>query len=362
MNKKVGVLNTNFGFGPVAKANYLIEELKKHNISIYYFGSGSSLEFITENQKDESIVYMTVHTDNLTDEDLTTLYEMDLIVNIMNTDFLQKYDSEKVTSVFIDSLAWMWQETLTGIQKVKRYYVQNYLLNYSKQNLSNAVVVAPITTRAIGWELNREDTLINFSGMVNPFSEDGFFIDYMIFNLKIILSITPQQEKVFVSVNKKYVPYLREKFKGYTNLAINFYIQKDFQTLLKKINTVYTTSGITFLLEIYNSNINVKLLLPSNYSQHLMNELYNDNKLFGEVITLSLFGYNDVPEEEEKGVIFVKKVLEDIVQSQETAVKNWYIRNKENTVFPKREKIANTLGQIQIVEDIMKSITVISKY
>jgi len=356
VERTIGILNTNFGFGPVSKANYLIEALKKRNASIRYFGSGGSLEFIVQNQK--NIKISTIQTDNLTQEDLEQLYEMDLIINVMNTDFLAKYDPDRVMSVFVDSLAWMWEDHLPGIEKVKRHYVQDYLLEYSKQKLNDAKIVSPITNLDTGWSLKRGGTLINFSGMMNPFSDEAFFLDYMIFNLRILLAIIPKEEEIFVSVNEVYISHLRKQFAEYENLHINFYIHKDFRMLLKQIKTIYTTSGITMLLEIYSSNITVRLLLPSNYSQYLMNEIYNDNKLFGGNITLSHFGYTDKPASEEAGVVFVKSALKEIMQSKQDTVKEWYIHHEKEEQIQNRKPFSHPLGQAQIVDDVMDNVLI----
>ena len=309
-------LTTNFGFGPVSKLNTIINTIKAYdkNIEMDFFGNGISLEFLRGNGMVSK--YYEVDSDKEFEEISKNINSYDLIINVMNIDILSHLKSKNTKLYFVDSLSMLWNEKFEGAEAIDCYFIQKFFEsedNIKKMNIPYKVIGPIISVpKKKNYEVEKKnELLINFSGLYNPYSKEDFFYNFAKITSSIIMELFGDKyDQIIFCCNKKLSNRLSDEC-NYKNARFDFYNHDDFLKLCLSVKDIFSLSGITFYLESSFMNLNVKYLLPSNYYQYILNNKYRKNDL---AITITLEDINkdyeiDMDVSEGKGVELVEKYI-----------------------------------------------------
>lgn len=317
--KKVLAVTTNFGFGPVSKLCAILKGiLKKYGdqVEVTYYGSGESLNFIRRNLGD-SVLYEYADSDSVEEKMFDSFIdgsEFNLLVNVMNLNIIKMMSNLSIKNIFVDSLNWMWPESIEGIDCCDMYIIQNCFLEQgNKGKNANEVIVNPILDldfpAGIVQKKSKNIILINFSGIITPDNKDNFFIEYVSYYLNIFSEISViERYKVICACNSKQLEYLKNlKFED-IDIVFTELTHEKFLEIARVASKIFSTPGLTFYLESRVLDIDVYYLLPSNYSQALLMERYRREGI--RCNSLSSFGGEYTLKErmdESAGVVKVRK-------------------------------------------------------
>lgn len=273
---KILAVTTNFGLGPSSKMVTILNEIaKRRDALIDFMGDGNCLDYVKTNAKAVK-TFIERDTENI---DKTTWNcisnEYDLVINVMNC-HIQEIIDEKTIEVFIDSLSWMWDCPISGIEKANYYFVQNIFIDDLKiKNLKNVEVINPILEieKSNMEKEKTNDILVNVSGVFTPYEGDDFGKEYLKFYLQVFERINLKNfDRVFFACNEEQISEFREFENG--KFVLKHFSHADFLAKARTSKKVFTTPGLTFYLEAKSVNIAPFYLLPSNYSQALLLEKY----------------------------------------------------------------------------------------
>lgn len=369
MNEKIGITTTEFGFGPVSKSLYIIEEIneKYPEIDVVFYGDGFSKEYI-----DSANVKVEIRNKDGLQKDR----DVKNIINVMDTDSLAAWECSSKNVYFVDSLAWMWDKPVDGIEKIKKYFVQDYLVKdglvEELSSLTEVNVVAPIT-RIVN--ANRASCarllLVNFSGVHNPFTKVEYFTKYCSVIAELILRYADGiYDEIVFSLNSEVSQNLEEVFNNSefkSKVSFGFFGHDDFLNLLCRADRVITNPGITTTLELLSNDCAFAYLFGSNYSQCLMTHNYKVRNGLNNVFTLDEFGFDmdslqGIPEESGVKAVssFISNILDKIGYDFEEYIRQMLIMPREellrnNSKIPLK---SNGIGQETIVSIVMKDMGV----
>lgn len=147
---KIIAVTTNFGLGPSSKLYSIVKELLDQGYNeITFCGNGESLNFF-KNNFENSLNYIECDTDRINAEDffkIINIETFDILVNVMNVNIpkIQSNKELKIKSVFVDSLSWMWDKPIAGVDKYNLYFVQDTFMDAHKiSDFNNVQLISPI--------------------------------------------------------------------------------------------------------------------------------------------------------------------------------------------------------------------------
>ncbi|MDG3143156.1 hypothetical protein MKL29_10145 [Streptococcus suis] len=195
---KILAITTNFGFGPSSKLYSIIKELLARGYEeITFCGHGESMDFFKTNFENR-LEYIECNTDEIRSEDFFHTIDIknyELLINVMNMNIpkIQRNTDLNIKNVFVDSLSWMWEKPLDGINEYDIYFVQNAFIDSNNLfSYKNIQTINPIiNTEGIKkiTESKSNKILLNFAGIVTPYENDVFFKEYILFYLKLFEKI-----------------------------------------------------------------------------------------------------------------------------------------------------------------------------
>jgi hypothetical protein len=359
---KILAVTTNFGFGPTSKLVAILDEISKiEGVTIDFLGNGRGLEYILKNTE---YVHEFINLDSemiKKSDFIHLLSSYDLLVNVMNLHVQSVTEKNGLTKqIFIDSLSWMWDKTINGIEKADFYFIQDTFKNLEKvKNLSNKRYVNPILGLPESvYEVSekKNNIVVNVSGIFTPFESEKFGIRYLQFYLDVFQTLDlSEYENVYFACNKKQIEAV--DIEGYHKFTFKEFSHIDFLSTAKTSKKIFTTPGLTFFLESNALNIEPYYLLPSNYSQVLLLEKYK--KLGKKGLNLfdinPLFKISEDIEEEiavEKVRNYLTKLWEENFVEIGEDIKDFLVTHRDNQV-PKR-KFEN--GASQIIKILSKEV------
>lgn len=362
--KRIGVITTDFGFGPVSKAAYLIQEINRYSPSsiVIFWGDRNGKEYISN-------INATVEIRDMHDFDSQSDY--DCIINVMNTDIVTKWKNEK-PMFFVDSLAWMWDKPIDGIENVEKYFVQDYLVSDNivsrLKDYTDVCLVPPITQKTnFTYQNEKKKTLVvNFSGVHNPFTSKEYFIKYCSKFTNIILKHADgNYDEIYFSSNSDIATELKNKYSQInyrSTLIFDFFPHDDFMKIISNAERVITNPGITTTLELLTNKIPFAYLLGSNYSQILMTSNYKKLKLLTAVMAVEDFGFDsdelsNIPEDQ--GVKKVTEIINEIFYKHEEKMEIIiadFLTKERGKLLETNMNITQINGQESVVKNIMNVI------
>lgn len=361
---KIAFITTNFGFGPVAKTNYLIQEFLNADakFELTFIGYGIALEYIKKNGIVTDIIELDyfMNIEKFKNE----ILNYDRVINVMEMDILKYWNDSLPPIEVVDSLAWMWPTLPLGIELAETYYVQdNHLEIEANQFLCvNQKKIEPITIKYNPSIDEKNNLLVNFSGMHNTFLSEDLAKNYCSFNIQNILNVFSDRfDEITFTTNENLVDRLRQK----NNFIDGFDCQVKIECLphdkfiekLSEAALFLSTPGLTANLEARILHKRVGYLLPTNYSQYLLSNKYSDRLNTVGIMQFSNFNFDFLLADDcEEGVAVsyinevLKKILDHFHDEYGKLFNNFLSVDWENT---QRNSISiKKYGQEQIVEDI----------
>lgn len=326
-------LSTSFGFGPVSKAESIAREIKKQAtfLTTHFFGSGIDYEFALKSPEFDRVYKLDVDCEEIVQELAELLTHYSAIFSIMNHQILKHWRRCDVPLYLIDSLTWMWVAPPPGLNKVERYFVQDYLAPVHElkrwREEASLTLVAPIV-KANKKEVTQETSsqlLVNFSGCANPFATGNLYREYVeVLSDAILEKAGDRFEKIIFCCNKQLSEHLSQYLKNYPNVQVCHASHDLFLRFLNNSEMLLTAPGITTTIEALSMNIPVGFLLPQNYSQSLLSENYRVSLGESAGMALSRFGeeFRIPPKmEEREGVVLTLSHLEEILTTRILEIK-----------------------------------------
>ncbi|ENZ5592147.1 hypothetical protein ACQZP5_001498 [Enterococcus faecalis] len=276
---KLAAVTTNFGLGPVSKLLSILEEISRRTThKLTFIGSRQSYNFL-EHSFENVIEFIEVDTDHIDrNAFFLIMSEFDLLINVMNTHIQIYMDNQVIKSIFVDSLSWLWDKPITGIENSEIYFVQNLFLDNVKINrIKNKYLVNPITylTNEIQTMEDRNDEiLVNVAGIFTPNQNNYFDVEYIKYYINIFEGLKLNGiNKIIFACNSNQLEIL-SKISYSSQIQLKTFGHNEFLIQAKKSYKVFSTAGLTFYTEAKQLGIDVFYLLPSNYSQALLLEKY----------------------------------------------------------------------------------------
>ncbi|WP_172924893.1 hypothetical protein [Streptococcus sp. 2154] len=348
---RILTVTTNFGFGPSSKLYSIIKELLKMGYKeITFCGNGESINFFKTNFGNR-LEYIECDTDEIRSESFLKIVDIknyELLINVMNLNIpkIQRDTNLNVKSVFVDSLSWMWENPLDGINEYDIYFVQNAFIDpnnlsqYKNIQTINPIINTEGITKTKDFKNNK--ILLNFAGIVTPYENDVFFKKYMLFYLKLFSKI-PNIDKYEIdcACNMTQKKWIESNNRFDYNVTFKVMSHKEFLSASCEASRIFTTPGLTFYLESLELGLKPHYFLPSNYSQALLLEKYN--QISGNCNTLSKYGYlfsTDELLEESEGVTKVREAFSNIsTRYKEEIFDNIISYINEGSVYESKNEI-----------------------
>lgn len=189
MGTRIGLLSTEFGYGPASKivaiASALVDEMP--SVDLTYYGSGSDLSFVGSNAPFIDLIA----TDPASEFTAfrRSAERLDAVVNCMNFAVMKRWEDALPPMYLVDSLAWMWPAIPACVSLAARYFVQRYLVGTERfallsRQCPNAEFVGPVILRGTGGTLGQQPRtappILNLSGCVNPFLSQALYMRYAV--------------------------------------------------------------------------------------------------------------------------------------------------------------------------------------
>jgi hypothetical protein len=329
----VAVFGTAFGFGPVSKAVAIAQYLRaeKPATRLAYFGSGQDLNFAIASGIFNEIVDTDVDTAP-TEELLERLQDFDVAISIMNEAIPPCWGSTAPPLLMVDSLAWLWAKFPPGVRNSTSYFVQDYMLRRERlvewSKSMPLELVGPILTAAVAGDERRifhyPYVLLNFNGSASFIQSQTWFEKVIYKTIEYVLACPALKGRKIVAATNG---ALAERLTGNVHESVqvaNFPIQH-MTTLMRDADVVLAAPGITSTLEAVQAGIAVGLLLPFNYSQALLGQIYDRASAGSGGLSLGSFGPEFSIDEglpEGEGVRRVMVQVETLIDMREHAIRH----------------------------------------
>jgi len=357
----------NFGFGPVSKLVAIVNALiERTEDTITVVLSGNALQFAKINIKNERVTFVNINLETVTPEWMLEMSrDFDVLLNVMHFEVQDSIASlEKDyfgTKIFVDSLNWLWNEKIVGIEKNDVYFAQKYEARKGVLP-KNAIQVDDIVSIPYvnQGKVDVDQILVNVAGIILPGNGNSkdtqFMKTYIQFWIDCLSEIALQNNKsmkVILAVNEAQ-KRLNFKISDGVNLSLQCFSHQDFIETALSSGVIFSTPGLTFRNESNMLNLPVHYLLPSNYSQALLLEDYVNNgslglnfKRFGNQYEIK-FGL-----EEMEGVRQVRQNVTRLMDQKETIINQMIDWMKVPATNKQREiKSVVSTGAYEIVDYI----------
>ncbi|MGY5309159.1 hypothetical protein [Nocardia gipuzkoensis] len=265
---RIAVLATPFGFGPASKA-YSIGQLlsREYSADVQYFGSDSAWDFFAAQDDLPSH-----RLNQITEGELDFIASCDAIVNVLAPELISSPGLAALTH-YVDSLGFMWQEADLSPQSLLRhvrgYYAQDLfgsVTNLKKLGISGVTAVSGIVAEQ-GMstippsKYDAPHGLVNLGGLSNPAgtaSADAYL---------------PMLERLLTELQGR--PYHLTVAMNCSNLDLSLSSTwkvrhlsgTDFRAALANCDVVFSSPGMTTLIETSQAGRPYVPLPPQNWSQ-----------------------------------------------------------------------------------------------
>jgi hypothetical protein len=328
-------LSTSFGFGPVSKAVTIARELavREPDASLHYFGAGVDYDFAKKAAVFDRILRIDVDNRELLHELVPQLEHYRAVVSVLNLDILPlwKPGPGSPPLYLVDSLAWMWPSVPDAVSRATTYFVQDYLFPVDRARSwsehSHLQLVGPIRPTLHVSRNNRNGSprrlIVNFSGCASPFAPEEVLRRYVEVLAYAVLGNAASFGEITIACNERLSEHLRRVLPGAASHQIGHFPHMEFLNMLAGCDALLTTPGITTTLEADLFGKPMRFLLPQNYSQARMSEMYRSQAGDHSCMAFSRFGpefviETDIPEQE--GVARVVGYLETVLKNRRADV------------------------------------------
>ncbi|MBI4641748.1 MAG: hypothetical protein HY731_13715 [Candidatus Tectomicrobia bacterium] len=253
-----------FGFGPVSKILTIADQLG--DVRKIFFGTGVAYDLAKLHAFDE------VHELNLSDETAIRglLQHCDLCLNAMWFPLGSLVKSVGCPYYLVDSLLYFWPSKPAGVEDADRYFCQNFFTPIEEKvkdyGLTNATIIGPIIDESIRCAEKKDQVVVNFGGLENPYVEIGKNSNYPFAMLKILLPLLQQRFRhILVTGRERVMALCRQTFTAYPSVSFSMLNHREMAKELAQSKVLLTAPGIQSFFDAAN-NVPVFMLPPQNNS------------------------------------------------------------------------------------------------
>src|SRR5579863_2058545 len=280
--RRIAILSTSFGFGPVSKAITIGRTFRQRHadVEICFFGSGIAMDFAVRSGSIDRIINVDVDRIEALSELLPTLREYSAVISVLNLDILPLWRKGIDPPLFlVDSLAWMWNQPPVGLGNVEAYFIQDYLLDGVRTEMTGEVPIPPIDAT---WDLPKQapktHLLVNLSGCHNPLVNGQLYHRYAEVLVKGVVEVSRRRfPEVIICCNAQLAIWIRSWLGDLSGFRIAHLPHDEFLRLMAQAACFVTSPGITTTVEAISLRVFPRFLLPQNYSQALIAQKYDDH-------------------------------------------------------------------------------------
>lgn len=261
---RVAVVATPFGFGPAAKA-YSIGTLlaAEYDFDVRYYGSASALDFFAAQG---------LNARELSNGNTDFASGCDAVVNVLAPELIMSTAIAARTH-YVDSLGFMWQDadvpTESMLRQVRGYYAQDLFgsaANLSRLGIPGVVPVSGIVTdstvsphRCPGRGSRR--ALVNLGGLGNPAGTRSARA-YLPLVKRLITELQRGPYELTVAMNRSIDGLTLD-----TDVPVEHHSSEAFQAAVTACDVVFSSPGMTTLVEVSRAERPYVPLPPQNWSQ-----------------------------------------------------------------------------------------------
>lgn len=352
-----------FGFGPSAKTIIMIEELRRvWNGTIVYGASKMCRELLPAALLSKIVLH---DLDERNDKELKILfkrYKNPLIVVSMNRIAIKTAKSMGLTSIFIDSLAWLWKDIPKEYLLADTYYYFDIFdINRRINKATNIKAISPILGGLSKPKLKKnKKILVHIGGFETPFIKE-LSKSYLLL-LSEVLNAQDLDTEILVAGGSRALRYLKQ-FVRRPNVTIATLERNVFLDLLNSVSRFVTTPGLTSSFEAFALSTPTSFILPSNLSQwhqlqHFENRGLATNKLKWEDYLNFDFDFYNLTEKEAIPIFYqLADALYKKVSSKKAFVKDMVSLLQTIPDNTKQKEYMNRIGisgAKYVVNDLLK--------
>lgn len=273
---QIAILATSFGFGPASKAYSIGRVLTQaYGIDVHYYGTGSALDFF---HAQESVRALQISAETL-ERDPSFLRPYTSIVNVLAPEFIGSREIAEVT-YYVDSLGFMWQEADVPedslVRHVRAYFAQDLFgsvdnlgkLGVPRVTSVSGIVSAPLLATEEG-QPGKIRGLVNLGGLSNPAGTESADA-YLPLVDRLLGTLQDGTHELSVAMN-----CVASDFPLSVGRPPRCHSGLDFQEALTRCDIVFSSPGLTTLIETSQAGKAYVPLPPQNWSQVVICEHMN---------------------------------------------------------------------------------------
>jgi len=273
--KRIVICAQSFGFGPVSKATSIAKVLliKNPEIELVFIGNSVAKEFFTREGLWNENRDFTIDSNDIHTVSFDSFGKLDAAIVVIDPE-LASYFHKYVPVYFVDSLGFMWDkgffETYPCLKNLEAYFVQDVFGAHDLLKDKGVVNLVPVgaiidTTQSKQSNLKPEFTF-HLGGLINIFAKEP--IEKYINGVSKIINKIGTEKHSLILTSKNAI----ERFEVLKNGAIPVKDISHNQTLniFAQSEIVFTSPGLTTLLELTYIQVPVIPLPPQNLSQALI--------------------------------------------------------------------------------------------
>lgn len=257
------------GYGPAAKLLTLARILRGRGLRLVLIGHGASLELAA---RSEQLFDDVLHAEPGDGAREAAVRSADAVLSVMDRELAQATAAADTPLYVIDSLLWMRDAILPAFRGARRYWAQDFLGLREVQGdyEPTPVIVGPIVSPHPPRPGRvRGELLINLGGCQAPDGADANFRAYADFVVGGYLESSLAQAfagRATVIAGARCVEALAAKY-GARGVAFASLPHDAALERLAGAALVFTSPGVTTLLESFQCGVPTYLLPPQSYSQ-----------------------------------------------------------------------------------------------
>ena len=264
---RVFLLATPFGFGPASKA-YSIGCLlsDEYDIDVHYFGSDCALDFFAAHG-----LCARGLAGPVPERDLNFVAGCDAVVNVLAPELIPSPEIAALTH-YVDSLGFIWQHSdlppQSLLHQVRGYYAQDLFGSAENLALLGIPNVTPVSgivseTSALSSRPGRDRPrgVVNLGGLGNP-AGTGSARAYLPLVERLLVDLQKGPYRLTVAMNRAI-----GELSLTTDVPVKQFSGADFLATVACCDVVFSSPGMTTLVEASQASRTYVPLPPQNWSQ-----------------------------------------------------------------------------------------------
>ncbi len=272
---RIAICAQSFGFGPVSKASSIAKGLLQKNpdIELIYVANSVSKEFfIREGLWNENRDF-TIDSNEINKLDFNSFGKLNAAIVVIDPE-LATYFYNHVPVFFVDSLGFMWNkgffDTYPCLKEVEAYFVQDVFGAYNSlknKSIKNLIPVGAIIDTSLSKQNGHQPEFVfHLGGLINIFAKEP--IEKYINGVSKIINKIGKEKQRMILTSQSAIEHF-DVLKN-TKIPTKDVSHKETLKIFEQSEIVFTSPGLTTLLEFAYLQVSVIPLPPQNLSQALI--------------------------------------------------------------------------------------------